>query len=168
MKKIIRVAAAATLATLALLPGALAAGSAYAGAAAERAHLKGDRPISSHNYRAMADLPNYSVFCDIPISMMDLTRITAVQGLDTDECGTILKVTNPLKPDAPQYVMAVDRGGAGLDLNSDSFRELFGTNENFQRASWEPADPSHGKGIIHEDVELPGFRQWTCDTSGCH
>ncbi|MFH9118363.1 hypothetical protein [Streptomyces globisporus] len=165
-----RAAAAVTLAALTLLPGGLAAGSAHAGSAGEHTNLMGDQPVSAHDFHAMRPaLDDVLVFCGLHGYEMDLSRVTAVEGLAQDECGTILKVTNPLKPSAPQYVMAVDQGGHGLDLNTVTFQELFGTQGGLERATWEPADPSYGKGIVPTELEekLPGFRKWTCDTSGC-
>ncbi|KAI9290876.1 hypothetical protein K502DRAFT_284086, partial [Neoconidiobolus thromboides FSU 785] len=85
------------------------------------------------------------VFCGYKGSHMDINRITAVQSLTLNECGACLKVT--AKNGKFVYVMAVDKGGFGLDLNKKSFTQLFGINSGRFDAKWEKTEASHCKGI---------------------
>ncbi|KAI9294175.1 hypothetical protein K502DRAFT_274312, partial [Neoconidiobolus thromboides FSU 785] len=85
------------------------------------------------------------VMCGFLGSHMDLNRVTAVQDLTGAECGSCLKVTGNNKV---VYVMAVDRGGQGLDINMSSFKELFGEETGRFDASWEVTDSGNCAGII--------------------
>ncbi|WP_412074636.1 hypothetical protein ACLF6K_00165 [Streptomyces xanthophaeus] len=148
----------AAMAAAALLATGLASGTAYA----ERpgGKLEGSGPIASHNYRALANrLDSHPVSCGIPGSTMDLSRITAVEGLTGEECGTVLKVTNALDPSKFEYVMAVDQGGLGLDLNTEAFSKLFGTETGRWNAHWEVVNSHYGDGIVTDTSHLPGYQK---------
>lgn len=120
--------------------------------------LSGQQPISTHHYDAIAAyLDTNPVFCGILGSHLDLSRITAVQDLTPDQCGTCLRIAGG---GSAVYVMAVDRGGAGLDLNRDSFMALFGEETGMFQASWEPVASFHCVGIVRGgDYRLPGVRE---------
>ncbi|MFI6920954.1 hypothetical protein ACIBIZ_13450 [Nonomuraea spiralis] len=137
---------------------------ADASVAADGGMLSGEQKVTFHEFRpGKGSLDEIPMSCGIPGSALDLSRITAVQGLTASECGTILKVVNPTRPDIPpQYVMAVDRGGRGLDLNTDTFKALNGgsLSEGLVPAKWEPVSSSFGEGILLDDRfagELPGL-----------
>ncbi|MGW7433348.1 hypothetical protein ACWGIN_27885 [Streptomyces sp. NPDC054861] len=159
MQKIFRTVTVAGLAALTLLPGSLTVSSAHEKAAPQGGMLTGAQPVSFHDYQALRQaLEATPTFCDVPGSHLDLSRITAVQNLQPEECGTVLKVTSRSNPDIPpQYVMAVDQGGRGLDLNRDTFKTLNGgVAEGLTDVAWEPVDPAYGQGILLGGPELPG------------
>ncbi|WP_370418050.1 hypothetical protein AB8O64_04965 [Streptomyces sp. QH1-20] len=88
--------------------------------------------------------------------------VTAVQGLKQSECGTVLEVTNPKRPRHPVYVIAVDNGGKGLDLNKDSFAELNGdVRHGLVHVRWKPVNSAKlpKKAIRNPEKikNLPGY-----------
>ncbi|KAJ9073979.1 hypothetical protein DSO57_1010958 [Entomophthora muscae] len=108
--------------------------------------LTGKQPISTHYYDTLAEyLDTNPVFCGILGSHLNISRITAVQGLTQDQCGTCLRIAGG---GHEVYVMAVDKGGAGLDLNKDSFMFLFGEDTGMFEATWEPVDSANCTGIV--------------------
>ncbi|KXN71917.1 hypothetical protein CONCODRAFT_78083 [Conidiobolus coronatus NRRL 28638] len=118
-------------------------------ASAASAALSGNQKITTHHYNEVKGaLDTNPVFCGYPGSQMDISRITAVQGLTQSQCGACLKVCNAEDPSKHQYVMAVDRGGVGLDLNVDSFYALFGDRTGLYGATWEQVDSSNCAGIL--------------------
>ncbi|KAI9294174.1 hypothetical protein K502DRAFT_342610 [Neoconidiobolus thromboides FSU 785] len=125
----------------------------------------GSNRISTHYYHQDAPLLDKSpVMCGILGSHMDLDRVTAVQDLLGSECGTCLKVSGN---DKVVYVMAVDKGGQGLDINMNSFKELFGEESGRFEASWEATDSGNCAGIIKGgSYELPGFRSSPSPSKG--
>ncbi|KAJ9084733.1 hypothetical protein DSO57_1021238 [Entomophthora muscae] len=132
-----------------IICGLLLAWRAWAG-------ITGTQKISTHDYLAVEEtLDKNPVYCGIPGSTMNLGRITAVQGLTSSQCGTCLRISGN---DKDTYVMAVDKGGAGLDLNTKSFSYLFGEDTGLFGASWEPADQSHCSGIISGDHKIPALK----------
>ncbi|MGV9879645.1 hypothetical protein [Streptomyces sp. NPDC003006] len=55
-----------------------------------------------------------------------------------------------------------------MDLDRAAFRKISGQDAGLADATWDPADPSFGKGIIKSGhYDLPGLRKWVCDSSGC-
>jgi hypothetical protein len=99
--------------------------------------LKGNQKVGYHMYAQLKDvLDEFPVFCGIPGSFLDLTRITAVQGLEWLECGTVLKVTS----DAFKYL------NNGIE------------QDHLVHVKWEPINSLHGKDIITKgEFELPGY-----------
>lgn len=54
----------------------------------------------------------------MPYNQLNLARITAVQNMNTGAtCNLCLKVVNTANPAKFIYVLAVDLGGAGLDVS---------------------------------------------------
>jgi hypothetical protein len=54
----------------------------------------------------------------MPYATLDLSRITAVQGLNkVTDCNKCIKVVNTQDPSKYVYVLAVDLGGSGLDVS---------------------------------------------------
>lgn len=54
----------------------------------------------------------------MPYATLDLSRITAVQGLNkATDCNKCIKVVNTQNPSKYVYVLAVDLGGSGLDVS---------------------------------------------------
>ncbi|KAJ9048705.1 hypothetical protein DSO57_1032299 [Entomophthora muscae] len=125
-------------------------------AAAVRAGLEGTRDITVHTY-IQTGSAQY-VACGMPGNHLDLTRITAVNGLIKEtQCGACLKVTSGLPGTKPQYVMAVDIVQVGLDLNEDVFFKLYGTNTGRFTGQWKLAHPKHCQGIVTGgSYNLPG------------
>jgi hypothetical protein len=118
-------------------------------ASAASAALSGNQKITTHDYNQIQGaLDTNPVFCGYPGSQLDISRITAVQGLTQSQCGACLKVCNADDPSKHQYVLAVDRGGVGLDLNMDSFYALFGDRTGLYGATWEQVDNSNCAGIL--------------------
>ncbi|KAI9298605.1 hypothetical protein K502DRAFT_284650, partial [Neoconidiobolus thromboides FSU 785] len=76
---------------------------------------------------------------------MDLSRVTAVEDLERSECGACIKITS--ESGRVAYVMAVDKGGHGLDVNVKSFEKLFDDVTGLYAASWEQADAGNCSGI---------------------
>lgn len=129
-------------------------------AVVEGGMLSGNQPVTTNYYHTQrAALAVSPVSCGIYGNDMDVNRITAVQGLSHEECGTCLRVTNPEDPSKSQYVMAVDRGGRGLDLNLETFRALFNGQESGAfAAKWEVAESSKCSGIVTGNYNLPAFK----------
>ncbi|KAJ1898098.1 hypothetical protein LPJ66_002960 [Kickxella alabastrina] len=114
------------------------------------ATLSGTGTITYHDYQAIAlELLKYNPpSCGMPYAELDLTRITAVQTMNTStDCGQCIKVTNSNDPSKFVYVLAVDTGGRGLDLSKPSFGKLFNIDDGIGPASWTPVDNSNCVGI---------------------
>jgi hypothetical protein len=110
--------------------------------------LKGDQLISFLNYSNMDSNSKKSPpSCGYDYNKLDLTRVTAVEGLDKSQCGACLKVANPTLNNEV-YVLVIDMGGNGLDLSESSYIELFNTTDHPLRAKWEPVDNSFCSGIL--------------------
>ncbi|KAJ9049568.1 hypothetical protein DSO57_1023142 [Entomophthora muscae] len=126
----------------------------------ESGMLSGSQPVTTNYYHIQKAALNISpVACGIYGNDMDVSRITAVQGLTFDECGTCLRVSNPDDSTKFQFVMAVDRGGRGLDLNMDTFKVLFNGQESGAfMAKWEVTESSHCAGIITGNYTLPAYK----------
>lgn len=116
--------------------------------------------ISTHHYQGQASSGELKyTFCGYTPAEMDLSRVTAVQDLVAAQCGTCLEVTANARA---EYVMAVDRGGAGLDLNTASFHALFNDTTGRYRATWRPADPARCQGVFRGDpTRAPGASNGT-------
>jgi hypothetical protein len=107
------------------------------------AGMTGSGVITPHNYVGMGEevLRTHPPSCGMPYASLDITRITAVETMDTSkECGTCLKVTNTNNPSKYIYVLAVDTGGRGLDISTVAYAELFGQSTDPAPASWHPVD----------------------------
>ncbi|KAJ1721755.1 hypothetical protein LPJ53_003766 [Coemansia erecta] len=127
----------------ALLAAALLATSAMA-------NLTGSGTITYHDYQAIPlDQLKYNPpSCGMPYADLDLTRITAVQTMNTvTDCGQCIKVANSNDPSKYVYVLAVDTGGRGLDLSKPSFGKLFNIDDGVGPATWGPVDNSNCVGI---------------------
>ncbi|KAJ1801615.1 hypothetical protein LPJ59_000104 [Coemansia sp. RSA 2399] len=114
------------------------------------ANLTGSGTITYHDYQALplSAVQNNPPSCGMPYAELDLTRITAVQQMDTaTDCGKCIKVTNANNPSLCVYVMAVDTGGRGLDLSKPAFGEILDIDAGVGAAQWEPADSSYCAGI---------------------
>ncbi|KAJ2559751.1 hypothetical protein EV175_000183 [Coemansia sp. RSA 1933] len=114
------------------------------------ANLAGSGTISYNDYQAipLASLQYNPPSCGMPYAELDLTRITAVQQMDTaTDCGKCIKVTNANNPSLCVYVLAVDTGGRGLDLSKPAFGKIFDIDAGLGAAEWAPADSSYCAGI---------------------
>ncbi|KAJ1954203.1 hypothetical protein IWQ62_005813 [Dispira parvispora] len=111
------------------------------------ATLSGSGDISTHIYEGMAGLDTNPPFCGMPYAELQLNRITAVQGLQKDQCGKCIKVTSGKDTSKSVYLLAVDQGGAGLDINSQAWDTLFNEPPSKAPATWEEADSSQCAGV---------------------
>ncbi|ORZ19533.1 hypothetical protein BCR42DRAFT_409977 [Absidia repens] len=114
-----------------------------------RAILSGSGKITPQDYIGLpADaLKTNPPACGMPYATLDLSRITAVQALDSKaDCNKCIKVVNT-KNKKFIYALAVDLGGAGLDLSIPSFKELFGQQYDASPATWSETDYSNCAGI---------------------
>ncbi|SAM08038.1 hypothetical protein [Absidia glauca] len=112
--------------------------------------LSGSARITPQDYIGLPPvaLANNPPACGMPYATLDLSRITAVQGLNkATDCNKCIKVVNTQDPSKYVYVLAVDLGGSGLDLSIPSFKKLFGQQYDASPASWAEADASHCAGI---------------------
>ncbi|KAI9506456.1 hypothetical protein GGI25_004317 [Coemansia spiralis] len=115
-----------------------------------KANLTGSGTITYHDYQAIAPalLVNNPPSCGMPYAQLDVTRITAVQAMNTaTDCGKCIKVTNTNNPSKFVYVLAVDTGGRGLDLSEPAFGRIFDIADGVGPAEWAPADSSYCAGI---------------------
>ncbi|KAJ2009727.1 hypothetical protein GGI04_000217 [Coemansia thaxteri] len=113
-------------------------------------NLTGSGVITYHDYQAIpAELVvNNPPSCGMPYAQLDLTRITAVQAMNTaTDCGQCIKVSNANDPSKFVYVLAVDTGGRGLDLSKPSFGKLFNIDDGVGPANWAPVSNSNCVGI---------------------
>ncbi|KAI9291439.1 hypothetical protein K502DRAFT_272853, partial [Neoconidiobolus thromboides FSU 785] len=110
--------------------------------------LSGSGPISTHPYQEQRSILETSqVACGIPASQMNLDRVTAVQGLDKSQCGTCLKVTSK-QNGLVLYIVAVDIGGQGLDMNTVAFSQLSdGETTGHVDVTWESTDAGKCAGV---------------------
>ncbi|CAO3597160.1 unnamed protein product [Absidia cylindrospora] len=114
-----------------------------------RAILSGSGKITPQDYIGLpaAALKTNPPACGMPYATLDLSRITAVQALDkTADCNKCIKVVNT-QNNKFIYALAVDLGGAGLDLSIPSFKELFGQQYDASPATWSETDYSNCAGI---------------------
>ncbi|KAJ2351168.1 hypothetical protein IWW50_000707 [Coemansia erecta] len=112
--------------------------------------LAGSGTITYHDYQSLPleALKYNPPACGMPYAELDMTRITAVQLIDTtSECGQCIKVCNANDPSKFVYVLAVDKGGRGLDLSKPSFGKLFNIDDGVGPAQWSPVDNSNCVGI---------------------
>ncbi|KAJ1647489.1 hypothetical protein LPJ64_001152 [Coemansia asiatica] len=96
------------------------------------ANLTGSGTITYHDYDNMvlASVQNNPPSCGMPYAELDLTRITAVQQMNTaTDCGKCIKVTSQADSSKFVYVLAVDTGGRGLDISKTSFGKLFNVDD---------------------------------------
>ncbi|KAI8075943.1 uncharacterized protein B0P05DRAFT_638533 [Gilbertella persicaria] len=83
------------------------------------ATLSSSAKITPQDYIGLGKLALQTTYpaCGMPYSELNLTRITAVQNINTaSTCGLCLKVTGT-NTGRSIYVLAVDLGGSGLDTN---------------------------------------------------
>jgi hypothetical protein len=100
--------------------------------------LSGNDFISVENYPDIGfNAPESPPFCGMAWESLDLSRITAVQGLTTDQCGTCLLVCGA-EANACAYILAVDRGGRNLDLSTGISGDIIGTTDGIAWAKWQP------------------------------
>ncbi|KAJ1928502.1 hypothetical protein IWQ60_001976 [Tieghemiomyces parasiticus] len=85
---------------------------------------------------------------DYSYDKVDLTRVTAVQSMSTSMCGACIKVTSQESSGKSVYVMAIDQGGVQLDVSTDAFKKLFGSELGQFPAKWEEVASSHCSGIL--------------------
>ncbi|KAJ1664125.1 hypothetical protein IW140_004339 [Coemansia sp. RSA 1813] len=112
--------------------------------------LTGSGDVTYNDYEAIseADRATNPPSCGMPYAQLDLSRITAVEAMDTaTDCGTCLKVTNTGDTSKTIYVLAVDTGGQGLDLSEPAFSQLFPLTDGMGSAEWSPVDSSYCAGI---------------------
>ncbi|KAI8373309.1 hypothetical protein BD560DRAFT_467202 [Blakeslea trispora] len=113
------------------------------------ADLSGSASVTPEDYYGLGEeaLRISYPACGMPYSELNLARITAVQAIDTaNECGQCLKVTN-LNTGEHIYVLAVDKGGRGLDISIPAFESLFGQKTDPSPAKWTNVKKSNCEGI---------------------
>ncbi|KAH0542430.1 hypothetical protein FGG08_003185 [Glutinoglossum americanum] len=88
--------------------------------------------------------PNNPPFCGMPYDSLNLNLITAVQSLTQAECGTCLEVCGSA---GCANVLAVDKGGVGLDLSTGISKKVIGNNNGRGNAKWKPVAKAKCKGI---------------------
>ncbi|KAI9293604.1 hypothetical protein K502DRAFT_293511 [Neoconidiobolus thromboides FSU 785] len=121
--------------------------------------LQGAQHVSYHEYFASRSiLQTNPVFCEIPIQQLDIEHITAVQGLEFKDCGTCLRVKSVYNSSLVQYVMAIDKGGLGLDLNTFSFKILKNNQlDGLVNVNWEVVNSLYCKDVVTGSFKLPGY-----------
>ncbi|KAI9292729.1 hypothetical protein K502DRAFT_351698 [Neoconidiobolus thromboides FSU 785] len=121
--------------------------------------LSGNQEVSYHEYRLQrAALDINPVYCEVPASNYNISMVTAVQGLELHECGTCLKIHPTTDPSNYHFIMALDKGGKGLDVNSDTFRILKkGDLQGLLHVHWEIVNSLHCKDAITGSFNLPGY-----------
>jgi hypothetical protein len=88
--------------------------------------------------------PHNPPFCGMPYDSLDLNRITAVQDLSQHECGTCIHVCGAA---GCANVLAVDRGGIGLDLSTGISVSVIGNKDGRGHATWKKVDKAACHGI---------------------
>ncbi|KAI9227096.1 MAG: hypothetical protein DHS80DRAFT_32114 [Piptocephalis tieghemiana] len=115
------------------------------------ADVSGSQVITPHDYVGLGQtaLANNPPACGMPYSSLDINRITAVENLNAaTDCGACVEITNTNDPSKKAHVLAVDRGGRGLDVSTTTFNQLFGTMLDPSPASWKTVDKSNCADII--------------------
>ncbi|KAJ1769419.1 hypothetical protein IW140_004338 [Coemansia sp. RSA 1813] len=109
----------------------------------------GSGSVTYHDYQALPlELLKYNPpFCGMPYTSLDVTRITAVAGMTTDQCGTCLKVTNSANPSKFVYVLAVDKCMNALDISKPAFAQILDIDAGHGDVSWTPVDKSLCAGV---------------------
>ncbi|KAJ1938471.1 hypothetical protein EC988_007580 [Linderina pennispora] len=93
----------------------------------------------------------------MPYAQLDLTRVTAVQTMNTaTDCGQCIKVCNADDSSKFVYVLAIDTGGKGLDLTKPAFGKLFNIDDGIGPATWSPVDNKHCEGIWNNGGTITG------------
>ncbi|KAJ9088297.1 hypothetical protein DSO57_1024435 [Entomophthora muscae] len=121
------------------------------------ATLYGAYNVTTHPYEELAARGKLDLtYCEYKDSEMILSRVTAVENLVLSECGACLEVMSGRKF---EFVMAVDHGGLGLDLNTSTFKKLFNDHTGVYHAKWKPADPEKCRGVFKGDPSrAPGAK----------
>ncbi|KXN65262.1 hypothetical protein CONCODRAFT_13215 [Conidiobolus coronatus NRRL 28638] len=113
--------------------------------------LAGDQVVTCHDYEGMDPISlKNPPSCGYDYSKLDLTRVTAVQGLSKSQCGSCLRVSNPSDPSNWIHVLVIDTGGRGLDLSTSAFIKLFNSTDHPSRAMWYPVESDNCEGIYQE------------------
>ncbi|KAI9864620.1 MAG: hypothetical protein M1813_003109 [Trichoglossum hirsutum] len=109
------------------------------------ASTSGSGDISVEDYPVFGPhSPNNPPFCGMPYDSLNLNLITAVATLTKSECGTCLEVCAKV---GCANVLAVDHGGAGLDLSTGISKKVIGNDNGRGFARWKPVAKSKCKGI---------------------
>lgn len=129
------------------------------------AQMQGKGRCTTHDYEGSASalggveaLDNSPAWCGMRYSMLNIARITAVNGLNLPAyCNLCLEITGDASSNKqPVYVLAVDqKGDPGLDIARSSFQKIF-PNKNWldpQICNWRVVDSSYCTGIC---VGTPG------------
>ena len=129
------------LSTLLLLPALTAI--LYAPVA--QAGLSGSGWVTTHDYPTDGpQAPFNPPFCGMPYAELNLDFITAVSDLEPNQCGTCLQICGDHGCDA---VLAVDKGGRGLDLSTGLKGRVIGPHDDWGRVTWKPIDSQYCSGI---------------------
>ncbi|KAI9772857.1 MAG: hypothetical protein M1840_008739 [Geoglossum simile] len=109
------------------------------------ASISGSALITVEDYPVFGPhAPHNPPFCGMPYDSLDLSRITAVQGLSHRECGSCLRVCGAV---GCANVLAVDRGGIGLDLSTGISESVIGNKDGRGHAAWKRVDKEACNGI---------------------
>ncbi|KAI9782586.1 MAG: hypothetical protein M1839_004830 [Geoglossum umbratile] len=120
--------------------------------------LSGNDIISVENYPDIGpNSPDNPPYCGMAWDSLDLSLVTAVQGLTKDQCGTCLLVCGA-EPNGCEYILAVDRGGRNLDLSTGISWHIIGTTDGIAWAEWQPVPEVYCSHIYQSgknDAQLP-------------
>ena len=120
---------------------------AFAGLGLVSGQLSGAQVITPEDYPVFGpNAPNNPPFCGYAYSSLNLNQITAVQGLDSSDCGTCIQVCGNGNCG---YALVVDQGGEGLDLSTGLFSQLFGQSQTPEYATWNQVSDSNCDGIMN-------------------
>ena len=110
--------------------------------------LNGQGVISVHQYpQTGRDAPNNPPYCGYPWKTLNLNRITAVQDLTQNQCGTCLEICGS---GGCITMLAVDRGGRNLDMSTGVSKGIIGTNDGIAEAKWRVVPSKRCQGIRHK------------------
>ncbi|RCH84580.1 hypothetical protein CU098_005305 [Rhizopus stolonifer] len=132
------------------------------------AGLSGSTSVTPEDYYGLGPqaLETSYPACGMPYNELNLARITAVEDIDiSSECGQCLEVTNSNNGESI-FVLAVDKGGQGLDISIPSFESLFGQSTDPAPASWAAVDISNCEGIHTPGRENPSQEVFSKRDSG--
>ena len=110
--------------------------------------------ISTHDYPSMlTSAPNNPPVCGMSWGSLDLSRVTAMEHLDTNDCGTCLEICGVA---GCADIMVIDRGGKGLDLSTAAKARVLGVGNDVGEARWREVDQARCRDVWNGEMFLEG------------
>ena len=110
--------------------------------------------ISTHDYTSMLfSAPNNPPVCGMSWASLDLSRVTAMEHLALSDCGTCLEICGAA---GCADVLAIDRGGKGLDLSTGAKARVLGAENDIGEATWREVDQARCRGVWSGEMFLEG------------